>query len=102
MPFNLKKTGPGETTLFVDADLHGETGKQFSEWMETLYAAKSPAIVVDLTKGTGITSEGIGKLLSVRRRALEDNRTFKIDGCSANVYDTLKKIKIDTLIEIAR
>jgi len=101
-PFKLKQTGPGEMTLFVNSDLHGEPGKRFSEWMEKLYATKCLAIVVDLSQGIGITSEGIGKLLSVRRRALEDNRTFKINGCSDNVYSTFKKIRLHTLIEIAR
>jgi len=100
--FAILETATGEHTLFAGGELWGETGQQFGEWMEKLHATGCPAMVVDLSAATGMNSSGIGKLLSVLRRAVEEKRTLRIRGCGERLYDLFRIIKLDTILEISR
>jgi len=100
--FTMLETQNGEQTLFASGELWGESGQQFGEWMEKLFEAKCPSMVVDLTRATGMNSGAIGKLLSVLKRSLEEGRTFKVVGCSDKLFELFHIIKLDTIMEIRR
>ncbi len=96
-----EKVSQTETLLVVAGPLFGEAGGEFEKKMEGLLTTTdSPLITLDLSMAIGITSAAIGKLLSVHKRLVAQNRKIRIKGCSAPLYKTFQMIKLNTLIEI--
>ncbi len=91
-----------ETRLVVSGPLYGEAALEFEKKMEALYESDFRTITLDLSMAVGITSPAIAKLVSLHKRLAGQNRTIRIHGCSAVLYEVFQKIKLDTLIQITR
>lgn len=99
---NLEKVSQTELKLVVSGSLYGEAGAEFEKRLDWLGLSDYSTITLDLTMALGITSSAIGKLLAVRKRLVERNKTIRIQGCNETLYQTFQRIKLDTLIEITR
>ena len=91
-----------ETRLVVSGPLYGEAAEEFAGKMEALCKSNYRTITLDLSIAVGITSATLGKLVSVQKRLLVENRAVRINGCSEVLYGIFAKIKLDTLIQITR
>ena len=100
--FSLDKVSESELKLVVKGSLYGAAALEFEKWLEVARESSYPTLILDLTMAIGITSAGIGKLLSLRKRLLDQNRTLKIRGCNETLYRTFTAIKLDKLIEITK
>ena len=100
--FNLEKISQTELMLVVSGSLYGEAGAEFEKRLELLGQSDCTTITLDLSMALGITSSAIGKLLSVRKRLVERNKTIRIKGCNETLYQTFQRIKLDTIIQITR
>jgi anti-anti-sigma regulatory factor len=100
--FSLEKISQTELMLVVSGSLYGEAGAEFEKRLEMLVQNEYSTITLDLSMALGITSSAIGKLLSVRKRLVEQNKTIRIKGCNETLYQTFQRIKLDTIMEITR
>jgi len=100
--FNLEKISQTELMLIVSGSLYGEAGAEFEKRLEWLGHSEYSTITLDLSMALGITSSAIGKLLAVRKRLVEQNKTIRIKGCNETLYQTFQRIKLDTIIQITR
>ncbi|HTZ50098.1 MAG TPA: STAS domain-containing protein [Spirochaetia bacterium] len=100
--FSLEKVSETEIMLVVTGSLYGEAAAEFERRLEGLAQSDYPTNTLDLSLALGITSSAIGKLLSVRKKLMERNKTIRIKGCNETLYETFVKIKLNSLIEISR
>lgn len=96
------KVSDDETMLEVSGSLYGKAGEDFEKTLDDLSTGTFRVITLDLSMAIGITSPAIAKLLSVRKRLVDQDRTIRIKGCSEALYEVFKKIRLDTVIEITR
>lgn len=100
--FSLEKVSQTELMLVVSGSLYGEAGAEFEKRLESLVETEYSTITLNLSMALGITSAAIGKLLGVRKRLAEQNKKIRIQGCNETLYQTFKKIKLDTIMEITQ
>jgi anti-anti-sigma regulatory factor len=97
-----EKVSDVEIVLIVAGPLFSEAGIEFEKKMDSLCETAFPTVTLDLSMALGITSSAIGKLLSVHKRLVAQNRRIRISGCSEALLSVFQKIKLDTLIPITR
>jgi anti-anti-sigma regulatory factor len=100
--FNLEKVSQTEVMLVVSGSLYGEAGAEFEKRLEMLCQTEYSMVTLDLSMALGITSSAIGKLLSVRKRLVGQNKAIRIKGCNEMLFRTFQRIKLDTIIQITR
>jgi len=89
-----------ETLLVVSGPLYGQAAEEFEKKLESMFGGTFTTITLDLSMAVGITSPVIGRLVSVQKRLVAQNRSIRIRGCSEVLLNTFRKIKLDTLIPI--
>jgi anti-anti-sigma factor len=87
-----------ETILTVTGTIAGEALDEFAKKMEAVAAGHSTTVTLDLSQCMAMNSAAIGKLLVLRMRLGEKKKGLRIEGCSAQLWDVFKKIKMDSLI----
>jgi anti-anti-sigma regulatory factor len=92
----------GEMILIVLGLITGEASIEFIRKIDLLAAGRATTIILDLSQCPGMNSESIGRILTVRKKLVEENRMLRIRACSDLLWDTFKKIKLDTLISIQK
>jgi anti-anti-sigma factor len=97
-----KQVSREEVALAVTGPLSGETTVEFCTQMERLIAGSSVSISLDLSQAESISSSALGKILLFRKKMAEQRRTFRIRGCSDNLYSIFQMINFDSLIPIER
>jgi anti-anti-sigma factor len=91
-----------ETILVVIGALSGEAVEEFDRKMGELCAGRFSMITLDLSQVPTMNSAAIGKLLSFRKRLLEQKKTLRIQGLSDGLYKLLQVIKLDQLFDIRK
>ncbi len=97
----------------VDAQVHGDEirlrvrgplgASDMEEFQSQLSrAAEGPYrhVVLDLSDLDSINSRGIGKILLSHKRLSEQGRDMCIRGCSRNLYNVFRLIKLNTVIPL--
>ncbi len=92
----------GETILTVTGTLAGEAVAEFGKKIEAVAASHATTVTLDLSQCLAMNSAAIGKLLVLRMRLGEQKKALRIEGCSAQLWDVFKKIKMDSLIPMQR
>ncbi len=100
--FTLEKVSETELMLVVTGSLYGEAAAEFERRLDWLGQSDYLTNTLDLSLALGITSSAIGKLIAVRKKLLERNKSIRIKGCNETLYETFKKIKLDTIMEITK
>ena len=96
-----EQASESETVLVVAGSLFGEAGVEFEKMIDGLAATSYQTVTLDLSMALGITSSAIGKLLSLHKKLREKNKKLRIGRCSDVLFSIFRKIKLDTLIQIA-
>ncbi|HVO39345.1 MAG TPA: STAS domain-containing protein [Spirochaetia bacterium] len=91
-----------EVVLVVTSSIYSEDGIEFEKKMDELCESRFLTITLDLSAVPSITSGAIGKLVQVRKRLREQQRTIRIRGCSDALYKIFQMIRLDTLLEITK
>jgi anti-anti-sigma factor len=91
-----------ETILVVIGALAGDAVEEFDRKMSELCAARFAMITLDLSQVPTMNSAAIGKLLSFRKRLLEQKKILRIQGLSDGLYKLLQVIKLDQLFDIRK
>jgi anti-anti-sigma regulatory factor len=100
--FSLEKVSDTELMLVVTGSLYGEAGAEFERRLEWLAQSDYSTNTLDLSMALGITSPAIGKILATRKKLLERNKIIRIRGCNETLYETFRRIKLDTIMEITK
>jgi anti-anti-sigma regulatory factor len=98
--FEVKQVSSDEVILAVDGPLMGESAVAFGLQMEDLVATRKSVITLDLSRTPAINSAAIGKILTFKKKLVEQQRTLQIRGCSKELFGTFQMIKFDTLMSI--
>ena len=102
MLFNVKHVSADEVVLAVDGSLSGESASEFHRQMEELVAGSSKNITLDLSRTPTINSSAIGKIVLFRNKLNEQQRSFRIRGCTDSLYNTFLMTRLDTMISIKK
>jgi anti-anti-sigma factor len=91
-----------ETILVVIGALAGEAVEEFDRKMTELCAGRFTLITLDLSQVPSMNSAAIGKLLSFRKRLLDQQKSLRIHGLSDGLRKLLHVLKLDELFDITK
>lgn len=91
-----------ETILVVIGALAGEAVEEFDRKMSELCTGRFSIISLDLSQVPSMSSAAIGKLLTFRKRLLDQQINLRIQGVSPGLYTLLHMIKLDQLFDIRK
>ncbi|MGO9308647.1 MAG: STAS domain-containing protein [Spirochaetia bacterium] len=91
-----------ETILVVSGALAGEAVEEFGRKLTELCAGRFSIITLDLSQVPSMNSAAIGKLLTIRKRLLDQQTSLRIQGVSPGLYELLHMIKLDQLFDIRK
>ena len=100
--FSLKEISGEEVKLQVSGSLDSRAAEQFQMELKRLADGKHGTITLELSDVPSINSTCIGKILLLRKSLAEQDRSIRIRGCSAALYNTFQLIDLDKRISIER
>jgi anti-anti-sigma regulatory factor len=89
-----------EVVLAAKGALTDEAADAFKLQLDGLIAGGWPIVTLDLSAVKGISSGPLGKIVFLMKKLQEKQRTFRIRGCDAGLYEQFKKISFDRIIDI--
>ena len=100
--FRLETVSSDETILIAIGPIAGDSAAEFGKKIEALVAGRASTVTLHLSQSSGMNSESIGKLLSLRKTLVEQKRVLRIQGCSDQLWSVFKMIKLDSLIPMEK
>jgi anti-anti-sigma factor len=100
--FSLKEISGQEVELQVTGSLDSRAAEQFQMELKRLADGNHSTITLELSDVPSINSTCIGKILLLRKSLAEQDRSIRIRGCSAALYNTFQLIDLDKRISIER
>ena len=100
--FTRTEISKDEVQLQVKGILDSEAAEKFQKEISSLAAGDYKTITLDLKQVPSINSTCIGKILLLRKRLTEQDRSIRISGCSDALYNTFQLIDLDKRISIDR
>jgi anti-anti-sigma factor len=97
-----KVRSPQEIELTVTGALSGTEAEEFQRVLQGLAGESHKVITLNLSGVPSVSSSCIGKMLMVRKALARDDRTLRIRGCSAALFNTFQLVKFDRLLSIER
>jgi anti-anti-sigma factor len=88
-----------EVVLAAKGPLLHDFADEFQIQLDGLLAGRWPIVTLDLSQVSFIASNPIGKIVFLKKRLEEKQRTFRIRGCSPHLYDQFKSIKFDRIVD---
>lgn len=102
MMFSRKILSAEEVMLEIQGPLTGDTTGEFQSHLVELAAGSFTRITLNLVAVPTINSASIGKILLFRKDLAEAGRVLQIRGCSEQLFNNLKMVKMDSLMPIDR
>jgi anti-anti-sigma factor len=100
--FRQETVSGGETILTAMGPISAETVAEFGRRLELLAAGRSTTVTLDLSQVNGMTSAAIGMILALRKKLVDQKKVLRIQGCSDQLLEIFRMIKLDTIIPIQR
>ena len=89
-----------EVVLAVRGPLLHDFADGFQLQLDGLLAGRWPVVTLDLSLVNVISSNPIGKIVFLKKRLEEHDRTFRIRGCDPDLFEQLRKSRFDRLVDI--
>ncbi len=100
--FFLKEISKDENVLEVYDNLELYNQSEYELYFKHLEAGNQRLVTLDLTNLKVINAMTLGRIVCLRQRLLQEERTMRIKGCNDNVYKTLKFLKSDRVISLEK
>jgi anti-anti-sigma factor len=100
--FKRTEISEQEVQLQVTGSLDSTTAMEFQEQLKSLSGQRYKVITLKLREVPSINSTCIGKILLLRKRLSEQNRSIRISGCSDALYNIFQLIDLDKRVDIER
>jgi anti-anti-sigma factor len=100
--FTRTERSRDEGVLAVNGPLTDEAADEFQQHLEELIAGGWPLVTLDFTKVKAISSRCLGKIMFLRMKLHEKNRSLRIGGCDPELYKSLKIARFDYFMDINR
>ena len=105
---SLRRTGfnaqtvvfKGTAVLYLQGELDMATSGQLHDAVDGAMAEEVTGVVLDVAELTFVDSTGIGHLVSAKRRAEDDGRTFVLRNPTRAVHKTLRLTGLDQRLNI--
>jgi anti-anti-sigma factor len=98
--FTRTERSRDEVVLAVNGPLLHDFADEFQVQLDGLLAGRWPIVTLDLSQVGFIASNPIGKIVFLKKRLEEKQRTFRIRGCSPRLYELFKSTKFDRIVDI--
>ncbi len=89
-----------EVVLAATGPLLHDFADEFQTQLDGLLAGRWPIVTLDLSQVGFIASNPIGKIVFLKKRLGEQQRTFRIRGCNPHLYEQFKSTKFDRIVDI--
>lgn len=99
--FTRTERSSKEVVLAVNGPLTDDIADQFKVQLDALLAGGWPIVTLDLSLVKGISSNPLGKIVMLKMRLQERQRTLRVRGCDPELYDLFRKISYDRIIDIS-
>jgi anti-anti-sigma regulatory factor len=100
--FTRTERSRDEAALAVNGPLTDDVADAFQQHLEELIAGGWPLVTLDFTKVNAISSRCLGKIMFLRMKLHEKNRSLRIGGCDSELYKSLKIARFDYFMDISQ
>ena len=98
----ITEVSKDEKILATDSCLYFKKENDYKHYFEDLISGNHQRIILDLSRLRAIDTISIMKILILKNRMLKEGRTLQIKGCSDDVFNTFKFLRIDSFINIEK
>ncbi len=96
----IREIPPDTVVMKVVGEVAGPETARFDDVIRLLMQYRHPNKLLDLSEVQAMSSAAIGSIILARRDLTEGARPLRIQGCHPDLLETLRLMRLETLIQI--